>query len=116
MPVSPKCLTRRFPERPDVPSPAYFLECLAFSAQGKGLQAYLAEFPPRESKEVHEHFHDGSEFVYVVEGSLAIRFQDEEHLMAAGDSVYLDSPEPHAYHGIGEAGSKAVVITIPPRM
>ena len=106
----------RFPERPDLPSPAYFFECLAFSAQGKGLQAYLAEFPARESKEAHEHFHEGSEFVYVVEGSLGIRFHDEEQVMAAGDSVYFDSSEPHAYRGVGEAGSRAVVITIPPRM
>src|SRR6476661_6560066 len=30
----------RFPERPDVPTPAYFFECLAYSAQAKGMQAY----------------------------------------------------------------------------
>lgn len=106
----------RFPERPDLPSPAYFFECLAYSAQGKGLQAYLAEFPARESKEVHEHYHDGSEFLYVLQGSLSIQFQDEEHVMEMGDSVYFDSSEPHAYRGLGEQGSKAVVITIPPRM
>ena len=40
----------RFPERPDMPSPTYFFECLAYPAQGKGLQAYLAEFPGRPGK------------------------------------------------------------------
>ena len=34
----------RFPERSDKPNPAYFFECLAFSAQEKSLQAYFAEF------------------------------------------------------------------------
>jgi len=81
----------RFPERPDAPSPAYFFECLTFHSQGKGLQTYLAEFPPRTPESMQEHFHDGSEFVYVMEGSVAIRFQDEEHVLNEGDSVYLDS-------------------------
>ncbi len=41
----------QFPERPDSPVPAYYFECLAFSAQEKGMQAYLAEFPPRKPEE-----------------------------------------------------------------
>src|SRR5262252_10131472 len=40
----------RFPERPDAPSPAYFFECLAYAAQWKGMQAYLADFPHRAPK------------------------------------------------------------------
>jgi transcriptional regulator with XRE-family HTH domain len=106
----------RFPERPDVPLPSYFFECLAFSAQGKGLQAYLAEFPARETKDVHEHFHEGAEFVYVVEGSVGIQFQEEEHVLVPGDSVYFDSSEPHGYRGIGVEVCRAVVITVPPRI
>jgi transcriptional regulator with XRE-family HTH domain len=105
-----------FPERPDMPTPAYFFECLAFSAQGKGMQAYLAEFPPLDAKEMHEHFHEGSEFLYIVGGSLSIRFHEEEHVLDAGDSVYFDSSEPHAYRSAGSEACKAVVITIPPRL
>jgi transcriptional regulator with XRE-family HTH domain len=107
---------KQFPERPDVPSPAYFFECLAFSTQGKGLQAYLAQFPPLGPKEIHEHFHEGSEFIYVMKGSLSIRFQEEDHLLETGDSVYFDSSEPHSYRGVGSHPCKAVVMTIPPRM
>jgi transcriptional regulator with XRE-family HTH domain len=106
----------RFPERADTPDPSYFFECLAFSTQGKGLQAYLAEFPPRGAGDISEHFHEGSEFLYVVEGSLAIRFQGAEHDLQAGDSVHLDSSEPHGYRGTGRAGGRAVVITLPPRI
>jgi transcriptional regulator with XRE-family HTH domain len=39
----------RFPERADIPVPSYFFECLTLSTQGKGLQAYLAEFPLQPS-------------------------------------------------------------------
>ena len=106
----------RFPERPDVPVPSYFFECLAFSTQGKGLQAYLAQFPPLDAKDLHEHFHEGSEFLYIVAGSMAVHFQEEEHLLEPGDSVYFDSSEPHSYRGVGAEACKAVVITLPPRI
>jgi transcriptional regulator with XRE-family HTH domain len=106
----------RFPERSDAPNPAYFFECLAFSTQGKGLQAYLADFPRRTTDDAREHFHEGSEFLYVLEGSLAIRFHGEDHDLQAGDSVHMDSSEPHSYRGTGKAGARAVVITIPPRI
>jgi transcriptional regulator with XRE-family HTH domain len=106
----------RFPDRPDKKLPCYFFECLAFGAQDKAMQAYLAEFPPRAEQEVDEHFHEGSEFVFVADGSLAIRFQGEEHVLKSGDSVYFDASEAHAYRGVGRSGARAVVITLPPRL
>ncbi|MDE3167899.1 MAG: helix-turn-helix transcriptional regulator, partial [Acidobacteriota bacterium] len=62
----------RFPESAGSPSPAYFFECLAYAAQGKGLQAYLAEFPPQKQGAIREHVHEGVEFLLVLEGSIAI--------------------------------------------
>lgn len=106
----------RFPERADTPTPAYFFECLAFSTQGKGLQAYLAEFPRRGPGEVSEHFHDGSEFLLVLEGSLTIRFQGEDYDLKVGDSLHMDSSEPHSYRGTAKMGAKAIVVTVPPRL
>lgn len=105
----------KFPERAGSPSPAYFFECLAFSAQEKALQAYLATFPPRDAHSM-EHFHDGSEFLYVIEGELAIHVHGEEHTLHRGDSVYFDSSEPHAYRGLNGADAIAVVVTMPPRL
>ena len=106
----------RFPERADSPSPAYFFECLAFSAQEKGLQAYLAEFPNRTAEDSREHMHEGSEFVYVIEGTLNIHCHGEDHVLNEGDSVYFDSSEPHSYRGLGTNAAKGVVITTPPRL
>ena len=106
----------RFPERADAPTPAYFFECLAFSTQGKGMQAYLAEFPRSTTSDLSEHLHDGSEFLFVLEGSLTIRFQGTDHELRASDSLHMDSSEPHGYRGTGKTGARAVVITIPPRI
>lgn len=102
----------RFPERPDVQSPAYFFECLSFTATGKSIQTYLVEFPYRPASQIREHFHDGTEFLYLLEGSLSIRFGEDEYLLKTGDSAYFDSTEPHAYRG-GRKGAKAIVVTSP---
>jgi len=106
----------RFPERPDAPVPNYFFECLAFSAQNKSLQAYLAEFPKLNEEHVREHFHEGAEFIYVLEGTLAVRFADEEHLLRAGDSAYFDGAEPHGYRGMTKKPARALIVTTPPRL
>ena len=105
----------RFPERADIPKPAYFFECLAFATQDKSLQAYLAEFPKRAEDEVTEHFHDGAELVHVTEGSLGIHYEDEDHVLKAGDTVYFDPSMPHSYRGLSKTPAKAVIITTPPR-
>jgi transcriptional regulator with XRE-family HTH domain len=105
----------QFPEKPDVPVPAYFFECLAFSAQEKGLQAYLADFPQRSPDESRQHLHEGSEFVFVTRGQLFIMCHGEDHLLDEGDSVYFDSSEPHSYRSGAQGGAQAIVITTTPR-
>lgn len=107
----------RFPEVTDSPVPGYFFEVLAFGAPNKSLSAYLAEFRPvGEVSERREHSHEGSEFVHVLQGVLAINYQSELHVLQTGDSVYFDASESHAYSGHSEVPAKAIVITVPPRL
>jgi transcriptional regulator with XRE-family HTH domain len=106
----------KFPDRPESVKPDYIFECLAFCAQDKSLQAYLAEFPKRQPGESTEHFHDGAEFIHILEGSLVIRYQSEDHLLHAGDSVYFDSSESHSYRGMSKTPARALVVTTPPRL
>ncbi len=107
----------KFPDRPSAPRPDYFFECLAFSAQEKSLQAYMAEFPYRNADDVTEHYHEGAEFVHVLQGTIAIRYQGDDYILKEGDSVYFDSAEPHSYRGddVDMAG-RAIVVTTPPRL
>ena len=105
-----------FPERPDSAIPGYFFEVLTFGATDKSLSAYLAQFPRHTEREVREHAHEGSEFIHVLEGILAINYQAEEYVLHAGDSVYFDASEAHSYYGQSESPAKAIVITLPPRI
>ena len=106
----------RFPELPDSAFPTYFFEVLIFGSMQKAMSAYIVEFPRRDPKDIHEHFHDGSEFVHVLEGTLAINYQSEEHVLGAGDSVYFDGSEPHSYCGLSDSPARAIVITVPLRL
>jgi transcriptional regulator with XRE-family HTH domain len=106
----------RIPERPGSPLPSYYFQCLAFTTPGKGLGAYLAEFPQREMNGTTEHTHEGSEFIYVTEGSIEVRYNHENYVLQTGDSVYFDAGEPHSYRGLGKSGGTALVITLPPRI
>jgi transcriptional regulator with XRE-family HTH domain len=105
----------RFPERPDIQHPSFFFECLAFAANEKSIQAYIAEFPKLSAEQVTEHFHEGTELIHLIEGAIELRYQDEAHTLRAGDSVYFDSAEPHSYCGISKTPARAIVITAPPR-
>lgn len=106
----------RFPELSDNPVPGYYFEVLAYNAMDKSLSAYLADFPKTgDPVSSREHLHDGTEFIHVLEGSLAINYGSEEHVLNAGDSVYFDSSETHSYHGCSESPARAIVITSPPK-
>jgi len=105
----------RLPEAPEIPLPSYYFEVLAYGATEKPISAYLADFPHLAGTSAREHQHEGSEFVHVLSGTLAINYQSNEHVLEAGDSVYFDSSEPHSYHGKSQEAARAIVVTTPPR-
>lgn len=106
----------RFPEQADSAIPGYFFEVLAFGATDKSMSAYLADFPRRDGKISRHHWHDGSEFVHVLAGSVAINYQSEDYILNAGDSVYFDASEPHSYTGRTDEDARALVVTSLPRL
>jgi transcriptional regulator with XRE-family HTH domain len=103
----------RFPSDPETERPNFFFEVLAFKANNKPIEAYLAEFPAREAEEVVPHTHTGAELVHLLEGRLEVLYQDEAFVLEAGDSAYFDASEPHSYRGVSEAPAKAFVISAP---
>lgn len=105
-----------FPEQAESPVPGYYFEVLNYGATDKGLSAYLAEFPKLENHQSKEHSHEGSEFLHVLTGDLSIFYNNEEHVLHIGDSVYFDASEVHSYQGHSETPSKAIVVTTPPRL
>jgi len=101
----------RFPSDVESERPGFYFEVLAFKANNKPIEAYLAEFPQREASEVMPHMHPGVELVHLLEGQLEVMYQDESFVLDPGDSAYFDTTELHSYRGLSEAPAKALVIS-----
>lgn len=106
----------RLPKDSDSPAPGYSFEILALGSMERNMSAYLAEFPKHDPPEAREHSQEGAEFLFVLEGSLAIHYQAEEHVLGAGDSMYFDGSEPHSYSGLSESPARAIIVTVPLRL
>ncbi|MEO6760516.1 MAG: XRE family transcriptional regulator [Saprospiraceae bacterium] len=95
----------------DAERPGFYFEVLAFKANNKPIEAYLADFPQRE--EGVSHAHAGAELLYVLAGELEVVYQDDTVVLEAGDSAYFDSSEVHSYRGVSEVPARALVISAP---
>lgn len=93
--------------------PSYYFESLDFPANQRRSSSYLAEFLPGDPARLTSHEHPGYETLYVISGKLAVTIDKDEHLLAAGDSLYFDSSIPHSYRRLGSVKCHAVVLTVP---
>ena len=62
-------------------------------------------------EKLRPHDHPGVEFIYVIQGTLSVHMNDEEHALDAGDAIYFDATVPHAYRRSGARLCSAVVVT-----
>lgn len=54
--------------------------------------------------------HEGEEFLYVLEGTLEVRYGTEFHVLNVGDSIYYDSIVPHSI--VAGAGKPAKMLAV----
>jgi transcriptional regulator with XRE-family HTH domain len=100
-----------FPSDPKSTSTSWSFESLDFRANERKLNGFLAHFHPLPEQTITPHFHPGVELLYLVEGKLEITIGVEQFQLSAGDSVYFDSLQKHAYRSLVKTACTAVVIT-----
>ncbi len=100
----------RFSNAPDSAAPTYSFESLDFPAPNRRMNAYYAEFDST-AEAGPRHQHAGVELIFLIEGKLAVAFEDGDQLLDAGDAIYFDSDQPHGYRRIGPMRCAAVVVT-----
>jgi transcriptional regulator with XRE-family HTH domain len=103
----------RFPDRQAAKNPSFWFESLDFPAVDRQCSTYYAEFEPADEAGRIVHEHEGSEFIYVLEGTLGLWHGGEETTLARGDSVFFDSSGPHGYRRLGEKRCTALVVAMP---
>jgi mannose-6-phosphate isomerase-like protein (cupin superfamily) len=90
----------RWPAEPD-----HRRDVLARHLRADTLWLVLADAPPSDL-----HRHEGAELIYVLSGKLAVRVEDEETILSAGDAMYFDSGAAHSYRRHGRSGCAAIVV------
>ncbi len=101
------------PERPGAREAAYRFQSLDYPATERRFNCYCAEFFPVAREKLRLHDHPGVEFIYVIDGTLSVHIDAEEHALDAGDAIYFDATIPHAYRRAGGRKCTAVVVTAP---
>ena len=99
------------PADPKSASVPWHFETLDFRANARRFNSFLAHFHPLPSENVTPHFHPGVELLYLLEGELEMTIGVDKFRLSAGDSVYFDSMQKHAYRSLVERSCTAVVIT-----
>ena len=104
---------QEFHEFIDGKKAAYRFQSLDFKAVDRKSSAFIAYFESMPPEDVPMHEHAGSEFLYVLSGTLGLTFEGKETAIEAGDSVYFDPSFQHGYRRIGSELCTAVVIATP---
>ena len=74
------------PERPGAHEVAYRFASLDYPATERRFNCYYAELLPVATEKLRPHDHAGVEFIYVIDGVLAVHMNGEEHALEPGDA------------------------------
>ncbi len=100
-----------FPSDPKSATVSWSFESLDFRANERKLNGFLAHFNALLPEKITPHFHPGVELLYLIEGKLEMTIGVETIQLSAGDSVYFDSLQKHAYRSLVKTPCTAIVIT-----
>ena len=105
---------RKLPQRKTMPL-SYSYEMLSSQRKENHMQPFLVEFDIDVEEEIEPVSHEGEEFLFVLEGELEYKLENEIITLKKGDSLYFDSKTPHAFCGRGHVKPRAVVVLYTPK-
>src|ERR1700755_377720 len=100
-----------FPSDPKSSRVPWHFETLDFRANERKLNGYLAHFHSLPPEKITPHYHRGVALLYLIEGEMELTIGIDKFLLSAGDSIYFDSLQKHAYRSLGQKSCTAVVVT-----
>ena len=103
------------PEGADAKSDAHHgmnFNALAADKNGRHMEPFIVTIEPDAQQTASAH--EGEEFIYVLEGNLALEYGTDRETLKAGDSVYYDSIVPHRVFSADSAPVKIVAVIYTP--
>jgi transcriptional regulator with XRE-family HTH domain len=93
----------------------YYYEALAYKKSKKYMEPFLVEFKRKKVEKLSYFSHDGEEFIYLLEGVLEFRTENQQYVLYPGDSLYFESSIPHAYRALERKNARALTVVYPTR-
>ena len=93
----------------------YYYEALAYKKSKKYMEPFFVEFKRKKPEKLSYFSHEGEEFIYLLEGTLEFRTENEQYVLNPGDSLYFESSIPHVYRALERKNAKALTVVYPVR-
>lgn len=92
----------------------YDYEALTVNFPGAVMRPFHIEIDTGDHSQLEAAKHRGQEFIFVLEGDVEWRSDDETHRLSTGDSIYFNSEIPHRIIGLGSKKPKVLAVIYEP--
>jgi len=93
----------------------YYYEALAYKRSKKYMEPFLVEFKRKKADRLSYFSHEGEEFIYLLEGTLEFRTENQHYVFYPGDPLYFESSIPHGYRALERKNARALTVVYPTR-
>ncbi len=87
----------------------YKFSSLAFNYIGRDMEPMIVTLEP-DAHVPDLVTHEGQEFNYVLEGTVAVRIKNNEHILEVGDSIYFNPALPHGQRAVGDKPARFLTV------
>jgi uncharacterized cupin superfamily protein len=83
---------------------------LAKNKKDRHMEPFIVVVHPSVPEDVTLSFHEGEEFIYVLQGEIEVLYGNDRHVLSVGDSIYYDSTTPHQVQACGETDARILAV------
>lgn len=87
---------------------------LASDKSGRHMEPFIVEINPSTNTDFMQSSHEGEEFIFVLSGTIEIKYGKSIYTLSEGDSIYYDSIVDHHVHSANEAPAKILAVVYAP--
>jgi len=87
---------------------------LASDKSGRHMEPFIVEINPTADSDFVQSSHEGEEFIYVLSGTIEIRYGKNVYTLSEGDSIYYDSVVDHHVHSANDLPAKILAVVYAP--
>lgn len=104
----------RFSDRGNAVNSDLDFYTLAQNKAGRHMDPFIIDIYPSSEEEIKMSTHEGEEFIYVLNGTVEIKYGKDTYLLKEGDSIYYDSIVAHHVHSYGTDNAKILAVVYTP--